>query len=104
MQPGDKGRQARPARRRKRGEVNEAIGRLVIGRLSMPDAVDLLAPKAKGDTRALRDEAMGIRSKLARLGELYVDDKINEADLISGREKGEKSAGRDRGAARRAGP
>lgn len=74
----------------KAGEVNEAIGRLVTGRLSMPDAVDLLAPKAKGDTRALRDEAMAIRAKLARLGELFMEDKITEADMIGGRKRGER--------------
>ena len=72
----------------KRADVDKAIGALVVGRLSMPDAVDLLAPKAKGDTRALRDEAQAIRAKLARLGELYMDGKIDEADLISGRQKG----------------
>jgi len=77
----------------RRAEVDNVIGRLVIGRLSMPDAVDLLAPKAKGDASALRDEAMGIRAKLARLGELYVDDKIDEADLVSGRQKGENRLG-----------
>ena len=72
----------------KRADVDKAIGALVVDRLSMPDAVDLLAPKAKGDTRALRDEAQAIRARLARLGELYVADKIDEADLISGRQKG----------------
>jgi site-specific DNA recombinase len=72
----------------KRADVDETIGRLVVGRLSMPDAIGLVAPKAKGDTRALRDEAQAIRAKLARLGELYVDGKIDESDLISGRRKG----------------
>ena len=71
-------------------DVNEVISRLVIGRLSMDDAADLVAPKAKADTAALRDEAQAIRVKLARLGELFMDDKISEADLISGRARGEK--------------
>jgi DNA invertase Pin-like site-specific DNA recombinase len=72
----------------RRADVDKAVGALVAGRLSMPDAVDLLAPKAKGDTRALRDEAQAIRAKLARLGELFVVGAIDEADLISGRQKG----------------
>lgn len=71
-------------------DVDKAIGRLVIGRLSMDDAADLVAPKAKAGTAARRDEAQAIRAKLARLGELFMDDKISEADLISGRERGEK--------------
>jgi site-specific DNA recombinase len=72
----------------KRADVDEHIGGLVILRLSDDDAVDLMAPKAQTDTRALRDEAQAIRAKLARLGELYVDGKIDEADMISGRQKG----------------
>jgi site-specific DNA recombinase len=72
----------------RRAAVDEAIGRLVVGRLSMADAADLVAPKAKADTTALRDEAQTIRAKLARLGELFVAGTIDEADLIGGRQKG----------------
>ena len=74
----------------KAAEVDEHIGRAVIGWLSDPDAAELLAPQAEGDTIALRDEAMGLRAKLARLGELYVDGKISEQDLTGGRERGGK--------------
>ena len=72
----------------RRAEVDEAIGRLVVGRLSMPDAADLMAPAAKADTAALRDEAMGIRDRLARLGSLFALGQIEEQDLTSGRERG----------------
>lgn len=72
------------------GPVDEFIGKLVVRRLSEPDAADLVAPTAKADTAAIRDEAQAVRAKLARLGELFMDDKISEADLISGRERGEK--------------
>jgi len=72
----------------RRADVDEAIGELVIGRLSMPDAADLVAPKAKADMTALHGEAQAIRAKLARLGELFMADAIDEADLVSGRQKG----------------
>jgi DNA invertase Pin-like site-specific DNA recombinase len=72
----------------RRAEVDETIGKLVVRRMSSNDAADLVAPKAKADTRALRDQAEAIRGKLARLGELYVAGEIDEADLISGRQKG----------------
>lgn len=73
----------------KRADVDEAIGRLVAGRLSMRrHAADLTASQAKGDAAALQDEAMTVRARLARLGELYVAGTIDEADLISGRQKG----------------
>ncbi len=70
-------------------QVDEAIGRLVVARLSMADAADLIAPAAKGDVSALRDEAMGIRDRLARLGSLFALGQIDEADLTGGRAKGE---------------
>ena len=72
----------------RRADVDGAIGRLVVGRLSKADAVDLVAPAARGNAAALRDEAQAIRAKLARLGELFVAGTIDEADLISGRRKG----------------
>jgi site-specific DNA recombinase len=73
----------------KRADVDDFISRLVVARLSQPDAADLVTPQAKENTNALRDEGMSIRAKLARLGELFVDGKISEQDMISGREHGE---------------
>ena len=46
----------------------------------------------QANTTALRDEAQAIRAKLVRLGELFVEDKISEADLISGRARGKRLA------------
>lgn len=63
---------------------------LAVARLSQPYAADLVGPAEKGNTAALRDEATAIPAKLARLGELFMDDKISEQDMISGREKGDK--------------
>ena len=72
----------------RRADVDEAIGGLVVARLSMADAADLMAPAAKADTAALRDEAMGIRDRLGRLGSLFALGQIEEADMIGGRQKG----------------
>ena len=72
----------------KAAEVDERIGRLVVARLSKPDAWSLLPQKARKDAGPLRDEAQAIRAKLARLGELFMDDSIDEAGMISGRERG----------------
>lgn len=72
----------------KAAEIDEAIGYLVVGRLSKPDAWGLLAPAAKKDATPLRDEAQVIRVNLARLGELFVAGNIDEADLIGGRQHG----------------
>jgi site-specific DNA recombinase len=72
----------------RRADVDEAIGRLVVARLSMADAADLVAPAARGNAAALRDEAQAIRAKLTRLGELFVAGTIDEADMIGGRQAG----------------
>ena len=74
----------------KRAEVDDTVGRLVVAHVSDPRNADrLLAPDPPGgDAAALRDEAAILRHKIARLGELYMDDKITEADLTGGRERG----------------
>lgn len=68
--------------------IDEIIGRIVIGRLTMPDAVDLVTPKAKADTSKLRDEAQAIRARLARLGPLFALGDISEQDMVNGRRDG----------------
>lgn len=73
----------------KREGPDAHIGDAVIGRLSMPDAIHLLTPRAQGDTAILKDEAENLRTRLSRLGELYADGKISEGDLTGGRERGE---------------
>lgn len=72
----------------KRAEVDECIGAAVIDRMSMPDAIGLLTQQPDIDTSALQDEAANLRARLGRLGELFADGKIGEADLIGGRERG----------------
>jgi DNA invertase Pin-like site-specific DNA recombinase len=70
--------------------VDEAVGALVLGRLTKPDVVNLVAPT--GDSprvRDLQDEAQAIRSRLGNLGPLYMAGQITEADLISGRAWGD---------------
>ena len=65
--------------------VDEIVGALAVGRLSKDDAVDLLAPKAKADTKALHGEANAIRTRLRRLGPNYALGHITEDDMIAGR-------------------
>lgn len=78
-----------PHVRVKRAGVDEAIGAAVTDALSEPDAaLHILPPQAKGDAGALRDEAAALRSRLARLGELYALGQITEQDMISGRKRG----------------
>ena len=71
-------------------DVDEAIGALVVGRLTMPDALTRVAPTGNS-ARAwdLRDEAQAIRTRLGTLGPLYMAGKITEADMISGRAWGD---------------
>ena len=79
----------------KRADVDEVVGALVVAHLSEPrNAGRLLAPEPAGeDSAALRDEAAILRHKLARLGELYMEGKITEADLTGGREAGRARLG-----------
>lgn len=73
----------------KRDGVDAHIALAVIGRLSAPDAIELLTPQAEGDVSVLIEEESALRSRLSRLGSLFAEDKISEADLVSGRERGE---------------
>lgn len=73
----------------KRAPVDEHVARLVVAALSGPDAAQLAVAADDGDALALRDEEIVLLARLARLGELYVDGKISEADLISGKARGE---------------
>jgi len=73
-----------------RSPVDKAIGALAVARLSKPDAADLLAPQAKIDVIALRDEAQAIRARLAALGRLFIAGQIEEQDVVSGRGEGKR--------------
>jgi hypothetical protein len=74
----------------KRDGPDAHIRLAVIDALSQPDAIHLLTPRIEGDVTALQDEELALRARLARLGALYADDAITEADLISGRERGDR--------------
>ena len=72
----------------KREPVDDYVGRLVVERLSRPDAAGLVPGKnagAEAGVTALRDEANAVRVRLARLGALYAEGTITEADLTGGR-------------------
>lgn len=74
----------------KRAGPDAYVSMAVIDALSAPDAIHLLAPRPQGgDAGILKDEAANLRLRLGRLGELYADGKITEADLVSGRDRGE---------------
>ena len=77
----------------KREPVDDYVGRLVVERLSRPDAAGLVPGKnagAEAGVTALRDEANAVRVRLARLGALYAEGTITEADLTGGRAAGAK--------------
>ena len=74
----------------KRDEVDRAVSAAIVAHLSAPEnASRLLAPEpADVSTAALRDEAAVLRHRIARLGELYMEGAITEADLAGGSERG----------------
>lgn len=73
----------------KRDGPDEHIALAVVVRLSKPDAIELLEPHTGGDVIALRDEELILHNRLAKLGALYADGLISDADLVSGRKRGE---------------
>lgn len=73
----------------RREGVDDYVGRLVVARMSMDDAVDLVAPKRQADTGPLRDEEAAIRSKLKSLGPALMMGQLDEKDVRSAREYGE---------------
>jgi DNA invertase Pin-like site-specific DNA recombinase len=73
----------------KRDKVDEHISMAVIGALAGPDAIHLLTPHVEGDVTALIEEEAVLRNRLSRLGGLFAEGQISEADLVGGRERGE---------------
>ena len=71
---------------RKAAPVDDFITRLVVARLSQPDAVDLFArPDADEHQLAeLRAERDGLRERLAGLAEAYATGDIDRAQLAAG--------------------
>lgn len=58
---------------RKADPVDDHIGDVVVGRLSRPDAIDLLDTAERPDTAVLRTEAMALRERLDGLAGLLAD-------------------------------
>ena len=72
--------------RRVAAAVDEYIAGAVVEVLSRPEAADLLRPPPRPgvDAGALRAEAKRLEAKAKRLGALFTDDVITEAQLASG--------------------
>jgi site-specific DNA recombinase len=68
--------------------IDELVAALVVGRLSRPDAVDLLSTPGDGvDVGALREEASALRTRLGELSDLFADGAITAAQLTRGTER-----------------
>jgi DNA invertase Pin-like site-specific DNA recombinase len=71
-----------------REDVDLCISLAIIGYLSQPEAIRLLATPDDAEVAALRDEELILRARLSRLGALYAEGTISEADLTGGRRAG----------------
>jgi site-specific DNA recombinase len=71
--------------------VDELVVALVVGRLSKPDAADLMMVPDDGDdgfdVGALREEATALRTRLGELSDLFADGEITAAQLSRGTER-----------------
>jgi site-specific DNA recombinase len=65
-------------------ELDAFIEKLILERLSRPDAADLLAPDQRVDTTALHLRDAALRARLDELGRLYGEDMIDAAQLAEG--------------------
>ena len=63
------------------GPVDWWVGEAVIGRMSQPDAAELLADDNRPDAAALRREAKVIRGRLDGLARLLADDVLTEVGV-----------------------
>jgi DNA invertase Pin-like site-specific DNA recombinase len=70
----------------KMGPVDDYVTAAVIGRLSRPDAADLITP-ARPDLRPLRIEQGNKRAALVRLGQDYDDGLITREEWLARRER-----------------
>ncbi|WP_341537338.1 recombinase family protein [Klenkia marina] len=68
--------------------VDNLVSALVIGRLSQPDAADLmLTDETLPDLNALREKAAALRTRLGELTDLFADGAISKAQLTRGSER-----------------
>lgn len=61
--------------------VDDLVARVVVGRLSRPDAIDLLADQDTPDLDRLRDEAAATRAQLDEAAALYADGGMTAGQL-----------------------
>jgi site-specific DNA recombinase len=73
-----------------RAPVDEHVSALTVAWLSQADVASLVVAPDDGDAAALRDEEAVIQARLAQLGSMFMDGRIAEADVTSGRARGEE--------------
>ncbi len=66
--------------------VDDFVTRLVVARLSAPDAADLLSTETV-DVAALREESSALRVRLTELADLFADGAITAAQLARGTDR-----------------
>lgn len=64
--------------------MDEFVQELIIGRLSRPDAVDLLVEDQREDVAPLQVEAVALRTRLDELAALHADGAIDARQLVTG--------------------
>lgn len=68
--------------------VDDLVLQVVGGRLSQPDAAELIAPPARGDeARSLREQDAELRARLDGLAEAYAAGEIDRRQLRAGSER-----------------
>lgn len=67
--------------------VDEVVTEIVIGRLAMPDAIGLLIDDNRPDAEELRQEALGLRSRLDQLAVVFADGAITTVQLRTATER-----------------
>lgn len=72
---------------RRADPVDEFVGRVVVERMSRPDARDLLHDHERPDVDALRQEMRELGARLDELAGLHVDGEITTAQLRAGTER-----------------
>ncbi|MGY1710742.1 recombinase family protein [Geodermatophilus sp. SYSU D00758] len=66
--------------------IDDWVTRAIIGRLSAPDAADLLTSE-KVDVAGLREEGMALRARLTELADLFADGTITSGQLARGTDR-----------------
>ncbi len=86
MRVGQNGRSIRSYRcehghlSRRAEPLDDFVTKLIVGRLAMPDAVDLVASKASVDTKRLSLRATELRVKISEAGDLWEDGTFTAAE------------------------